>query len=500
MRKRFVSIWFRHLQTDWHIIRQPSLQQQPFVVAVKDHGRQIVTAASAAAENEGIVPGTVVADARAVHPSLQVFDEKPGRKERLLQGLGEWAIRYTPLVSVDAPDGLLLDASGCAHLWGGERAYLKDMITRLRAAGYDVRAAMADTAGAAWAVARYGKITPLIESEAQAAALLPLPPEALRLDAGILERLHKLGLHQIGNFINMPRPVLRRRFGESLLQRLAQALGQEEEALPPIQLVPPYEERLPCLEPVSTLQGIEAAIQRLLEQLCGRLKNEGKGIRTAVLQYFRVDGIMPQLEVGTSRPSHNAPHLFGLFALKIASIAPGMGIEVFVLQATKVEDVDTIQEKLWIETAGLQAAQVAELLDRVAGKVGAGAIRRYLPDQHYWPERSFKPAASLAEKPTLPWPENRPRPVQVLHQPEQIDVTAPIPDYPPMNFRYKGQLHEIRKADGPERIEREWWLEEGAHRDYYIVEDQEGRRYWVFRLGHYSGNKANQWFIHGFFA
>ena len=499
MPKRFVSIWFRHLLTDWHVRRQPALQNMPFVLAAPVHGKMMITSASPAAEAQGIRADMPLADAKAIVASLQVFDDQPERGAQLLNALGEWCIRYTPVVGVHLPDGLILDVSGCTHLWGGERPYLKEIITKLRAIGYDVRGAMADTIGTAWAVARYGKITPIIDSGEQAAALMPLPPAALRLEEDVLARLQKLGLHQTGSFINMPRAVLRRHFGQALLSRLAQALGQETEVIEPLYPMPPYEERLPCLEPIRTATGIEIAIKVLLEQLCLRLEKEGKGLRTAILKGYRVDNRMVQTEIGTSRASHNVQHLFRLFELKIQYIEPALGIELFTLEASKVEDVAPMQEVLWIGNPGLKAPAVAELLDRLAGKIGEESIRRYLPAEHYWPERSIKQTTSIEEKPTAVWRTDKPRPILLLSKPEPIEVTAPIPDYPPMLFHYKGKLHQIRKADGPERIEREWWLDGGEHRDYYNVEDAEGQRYWLFRSGHYSGDQS-QWFIHGFFA
>ena len=170
-----------------------------------------------------------------------------------------------------------------------------------------------------------------------------------------------------------------------------------------------------------------------------------------------------------------------------------------MLEAPKVEDHSPLQETLWNRHGGLDNTGLSELLDRLAGKIGVNRIHRYLPDEHYWPERSVKPASSLDEKTTIAWKLDKPRPFQLLANPERIEVTAPIPDYPPMLFRYKNKLHKIIKADGPERIEQEWWLQQGQHRDYYYVEDEEGRRYWLFRLGHYS-DRSYQWFIHGFFA
>jgi protein ImuB len=394
----------------------------------------------------------------------------------------------------------LLDVTGCAHLWGGEKEYITGIYKRFKSFGYDIRISIADTIGTAWAIARFAQGSCIVESGLQTTALLSLPPSALRLEAENIERLEKLGLHQISNFINMPRPALRRRFGQQLLQRLDQALGYEEEAINPVIPIEPYQERLPCLEPIVTATGIEIALQRLLDTLCGRLMKEQKGLRVSTFNAYRIDGKIEKIAIGTNRPTCNTKHLFKLFEIKIDSIEPALGIELFTLDASKVEDLPTVQEKLWQNTDGLDSIHLSELLDRIEGKVGADHIHRYVPDEHYWPERSFKPALSIDEKPTAAWKVDRPRPLQLLCKPEPIEVTAPIPDYPPMLFRYKNKLHKIIKADGPERIEQEWWLQQGQHRDYYCVEDENGNRYWLFRSGHYDAVKSYQWFIHGFFA
>ena len=499
MPKRFVAIWFRHLLPDRMIRRQPELKDAPFVVAAPERGRMVIKAVSRAAQAGGIFVNMVVADGRAILPPLQVFNEQPGEDKNILNGIAEWCLRYTPAVAIDLPDGILLDASGCAHLWGGEQPYLKDILTRLRAFGYDVRAAMADTIGVAWAIARFGRITAIIKPGEQVDALLPLPPAALRLDAGILQRLEKLGLYQVSSFIKMPRSALRRRFGQPLLTRLDQALGQEMEVMQPICPIEPYTERLPSLEPIRTPKGIEIALRKLLETLCCRLKKEQLGLRRCVFKGYRVDGNIQQIEIGTNRPSRNTEHLFKLFEIRIPAITPALGFELFIIEALVVETITIEQEALWNTAGSNDTTAIAELLDKVAGKVGLNAIHRYLPDEHYWPERSVKVASSLLETPATPWRTDLPRPVHLLAAPEPIEVTVPIPDYPPMLFIYKGRLHNVSKADGPERIEPEWWLQAGPHRDYYCVEDENGARYWLFRLGHYSSSET-KWFIHGFFA
>lgn len=495
---RYMSIWFRHLLSDGYALEHLAFKDIPFVMAAPEHGRMVIRAANAKAAADGIRAGMVVADARAIFPSLQVVDAKDGMEAELLDTLAQWCIRYTPDVAIDLPDGLILDITGCPHLWGGEREYLKDLVFKLRGMGYDARAAIADTAGAAWAVARYGKITPIVESGRQREAVASLPPAALRLEQTVTDKLHKLGLYTIDSFIDMPRPALRRRFGQAILTRIDQALGAVTEAIQPMRPVPPYEERLPCLEPIRTAKGIEIAITELLKRVCLRLYKEGKGLRTAVLTCYRVDNEVQQVTLSTSRPSRNVAHLFKLFELKIPAIQPALGIELFLLQATVTEALTATQEALW-HAAGHDEKAVAELLDKIAGKVGQDKIHRYLPDEHYWPERSCRETISLQEQPTTAWRTDRLRPVCLLPEPERIEVTVPLPDYPPLLFRYKGKPYRIVKADGPERIEQEWWIQDGLHRDYYTVEDESGTRYWLFRSGHFDHEQSG-WFLHGFFA
>lgn len=503
MEKRFVSIWLPYLKTDWFTVRQPHLKDVPFVLRSPSRGRMLITACNVCAERSGIRTGMALADARALLPELQPLDDKPELVDKLLTRMAEWCIRFTPVVAIDPPDGLLLDASGCAHLWGGDEKYLADIVGKINSKGYQVRVAMADTVGVAWGMARFGlrqthsnKI--IVEPGRHIEALMSLPPEALRIEPEISSKLHKLGLKQVKQFIRMPRASLRKRFGIHFLMRLDMALGQEFESIEPVVPVERYQERLPCLEPITTATGIEIALQQLLETLCLRLHNDQLGIRTAVFKCFRVDGKVEQITIGTHRPSHDVKHLFKLFGIKLSSIEPALGIELFILEAPVVEEHLAQQEVMWEDSQGIEDPRISELIDRITGKAGNDTIHRYLPDEHYWPERSFKLAGGLTEQPTTQWLTHKIRPLQILQPPERIEVTAPIPDYPPMLFIYKNKIHNIVRADGPERIEQEWWLQQGQHRDYYRVEDKTGNRYWLFRLGHYH-DKTYQWFIHGFF-
>lgn len=500
MSKRYIAIWFRHLKTDWMIRQHPDLKDVPFVLTLPDHGRIRITEVSAVARSKGIERGMVLADARIILPEIKDLEDDVQLAERLLKNIGLWCIRFTPVAAIDLPDGLILDVSGCAHLWGGEAPYLRDILNKLKGFGYHIRAAMADTIGAAWAVSRFGKTKAIIKPGEQEEAITALPPAALRPEPEILERLYKLGLDTIGSFSAINRSAVRRRFGQQLLLRLDQALGYEEETLQPVIAVEPYQERLPSLEPIQTRKGIEIALQQLLNKLCERLRKEGKGIRSVSFTGFRIDGKMEEIAISTNHSSINTTHLLKLFELKIAEIEPALGIELFMLTATKVEELKAVQYDLWGSGNSLKSTELAQLLDRIEGKLGRNLIHRYLPAQHHMPERSVKPADSLSQKPEIPWRTDKLRPVHLLQKPEPVVVTAPVPDYPPMNFKYGGKLYKVKKADGPERIEPEWWLEKGLTRDYYVVEDEEGKRYWLFRSGHYDGKNNPHWFIHGFFA
>ncbi|PSK93227.1 Y-family DNA polymerase [Taibaiella chishuiensis] len=496
---RYLSIWLPQLLADRTVLLDPDLQDKAFVLTRAQRGRVMILVASDAAIREGIVPGLVLADARAVLPGLLVFGDKPGQAEELLTGLALWCLRFTPVAAIDPPDGLVLDISGCAHLWGGEVAYLKELLHRLRQAGYRARAAIADTIGAAWALARYGQDNPVISPGTQLEALLALPPAALRLEPLVLERLQKLGLYRIGHFIHMPGTVLRRRFGPQLTERIGLATGQLIESCEPVLPAPIYQERLPCLEPVRTRTAIDIALRQLLQQLCNRLLQERKGLRHAVFKGYRIDGALEQVSIGTNRAVRDVAHLLKLFEQQLATITPALGIELFVLEAPVVEELPVQQETLWQDPGGERDTQLAGLLDRIAGRMGEGAIHRYLPAEHYWPERAIKAALSLQDKTTTAWRTDRPRPVCLLPLPEKITVSVPIPDYPPLSFTSKGQLHRVKKADGPERVECEWWLDQDRVRDYYYVEDEQGARYWLFRSGQYDEHTP-EWYLHGYFA
>lgn len=314
---RYMSIWFPYLLTDRITRSQLELKNAAFVLTAPERGRIVIKAASPAAIKQGITVGMTAADARAIFPELKVLEHKDEVEQKLLTRLAEWCLRFTPIAATNPANGLLLDISGCSHLWGGEPLYLKTIVEKLQGIGFTAKAAITDTIGAAWAVARYVQNQSIVSPGKQLQALANLPPAALRLEVGTLERMEKLGFYQIGSFINMPRNILRRRFGQGLLNRIDQALGQAIEILEPVQPAVVFQKRLPCLDPVRTRTAIDIALQKLLEELCDQLSKESKGLRTATFRYYRIDGAIKEIQVGTNRPVRNAAHLMKLFEQKI---------------------------------------------------------------------------------------------------------------------------------------------------------------------------------------
>lgn len=499
MTRRYVSLWFPYLVTDWFTRRDPGLGQVPFVMIAQERGRLAVTRANPVAERSGIRAGMALADARTLWPNVETFDDKPGFAAKLLDALGDYCIRYSPSVQVDGEDGLLLDVTGCAHLRGGEHDYLKDLVIRLRESGYQVRGAMADTIGCAWAVARFGKDRPLIASGQSAQAVSLLPPEALRIGEDASDKLRALGIRTISDLTNIPRSMLGRRFGQELLLRLSQALGEMPENLVPKRLIERYEERLVSPDGTVTAEGIAQALRSLLAALCARFEREGLGARRLDFMYHRLDGETGSVTIGTGKPCRKANHLFKLFEDKLASIEPALGIEVFILQASHVEALAAEQEEI-VALDNPDADAFPQLIDRVGNRMGPNSLARFVPVESHWPERSCRRTKSFDETHNVAFEAGTARPIELISPPEPIEVAAPVPDYPPLFFIRRGKRHRVKRADGPERITREWWLEGGEARDYFKVEDEDGTRYWLFRSGAYSAEKPARWFLHGIFA
>ncbi|RYG00480.1 MAG: DNA polymerase Y family protein, partial [Chitinophagaceae bacterium] len=375
----------------------------PFAMITQERNRQIIVEASKTAQSQGLRKGMLVADARITFPDLETFKYEAEIEQKLLNELAQSCIKYSPQVSIDTVQGLFLNIFGCTHIWNDEAHYIKDITAHFKEMGYQIKVCIADTMASAWAMAHYGKST-IITSNEQTQALLALPPKALRLEEAAVQRLSKLGFNDIESFIDIAPSVLKRRFGNELILKLNQALGVEPESFSPINESSAYQVRLPSLEPIRTANGIEIAIQTLLETLCNRLKNEGLGIRSAFLKCYRVDGKLQQISIGTNQATINITHLFRLFELRISKIRPDLGIELFVLEADNVEELTQEQKAIWHEEEEASLNKINELLDFISIRAGKNGIRRYLPEQHHWPENSIKASTNLALQPENEWP------------------------------------------------------------------------------------------------
>lgn len=486
-----------------------------------------IVAASPAAVAGGATPGLSLTEARAVLPNLAVVPADPAGDDNALAALAGWCGRYTPWTAVDPSGGetasgsagLWLDVSGCTHLWGGERALLEDLVKRLKACGLAVRAAITDSPGAAWAVARFVDERMSIVPPGRAGeAIAPLPVAGLRLPGDIVQALQAVGLGRIEDLLPLPRAPLAARFGEILPRRLDQALGAADEPISPRLPVPAMVSRLAFAEPIGRAEDIALATRHLLADLCSRLAAAHQGARRLELRLYRTDATTAAAAIGTSRPEREPKHLERLFAEKLADVDAGFGIDVMVLGALVVEPLAPAQAAMGF-AGETRANGLARLIDSLGNRLGAERVVLLRQRASHLPERACAEVPAFAAGPrqalataAVPVPADersrQPRPVHLLPWPEPIDVIAPVPDGPPVLFRWRRRPHRVAAAEGPERIEAEWWEHDGGHdpdrtppwRDYYRIEDEGGRRFWVYRLGGYRPGAAARWFLHGRFA
>jgi protein ImuB len=488
--------------------------ERALVIYGKRGNAELLTAVDDAAERLGLSSGVALAQARAMHPGIEAIAEDAEADAALLEATADWCLRYTPLVACDPPDGLLLDISGCAHLYGGEDALVADLSGRLEAAGLAYRTAIAGTIGAAHAATHHGE--PGRYACGQERALLsPLPLTALRLEPGTAASLARVGLKRIGDMIDLPRAPLTARFGADLLRQLDRALGNEHEPLTPRLPVAPYVAEQCFAEPIAREQDVLAIVARLAARLQLALERRGDGARRLEFTLFRTDGALRRIAAGCSRPLRDPAQIRALFVERLHALAdaldPGFGFDMARLSAVVAEPCPP--EQIGIGGAEDQA-EFDRLVDRLSARLGARRVRRPVAQDSHIPElaginvpaqmtgtndgwdafRRYRAQADLA-----------PRPLRLLTRPEPIEALAEVPDGPPLRFRWRRALHEVIAAEGPERIEGAWWSEHGGPaRDYFRVEDKAGLRFWLFRAGLYrdlaQDASTPTWFLHGTFA
>jgi protein ImuB len=467
-----------------------------------------VVALNDAAAVLGLTTGVALADARARHPAIRAEADNPAADRALLAALADWCDRYTPLVGLDPPDGLLLDVTGCSHLFGGEQALIEDMASRLKRQGLQARLGLADTVGCAWAAARYGGER-IVPQGGAPVFLPPLPLAALRLDGESLSAMAQLGLKRIGDVIDRPRGPLAARFGEHLLRRLDQALGREAESIAPRRPAPSYFAERRFADPIGREEDVLGAVEQLARELARRLERGGEGARILELALFRADGEVFRVKVGAAEPLRDPARIARLFKERLAAVGeardPGFGYDMTRLAAARCEKFDAKQIGVGADD---RQSDLAHLIDRLSARFGGRRLTRLVNCDTHIPERAGQslPAQTGKARSCGRLPEQASlapaRPIRLFDRAEPIEAIAEVPDGPPLRFRWRRALHEVAAAEGPERIAMEWRdAGERLTRDYFRVESRDGLRVWLYREGLYGRETAEpRWFLHGLFA
>jgi protein ImuB len=540
--KRIVCVWF----PDWPITlwrrargRPPRPDEPPFALAIRDGHGVVLWAVNAAARAAGLARGQSQADARAAVPGLVTAEAAPRQEADSLRRLALWAERFSPVVALDdqgpGQEGLTIDMTGGAHLFGGEAALLDEIERRLAATGLPCRTAIADTAGAAWALARFaGPDRRIAPAGTSRDALRDLAVEALRLAPQAVTLLKRLRLRRIGDLYGLPRAGLARRFrggpGMSVVERLDQALGAVPEPLVPLRPPPRYRSWAVFAEPLIDMAGVEWRLPDLAQGLAGQLDRDGMGARRIALIAFRSDGATTRIEAGLSAPTAQPGHLIrlmhdtGLGKLDLAFGADALMLAALVVEPVRQRQAELDPGRRAGEPEAFEQEALAALVDRLRARLGDGSVRRPQAFASWLPERgerlvpaTLAPAQEPATPDEVP-PACGPRPVLMFEPPEAVEALAELPDSAPARFVWRRVTRRVVRAEGPERIGPEWWRQDGRRgartRDYYSVEDEMGRRYWLYREGLYDRAETADgeaptsplprplpaWFLHGVFA
>lgn len=506
--KRVISLYLPTLPTDrarLAIGRDAQQADTPLILLGREGGKRVVTAVDQAARGMGIAPGMAATQAQALFAGLHTQESDPKGDADALKELAQWVLtRYSPTVAMDAPDGLLIDATGCAHLFGGEQAMLSDLVARCKSAGFTAGAAMAPTYGAAYALVRAMRKPTVIASEASYLKMLfKLPIGSLRLPRETVDGLFTLGFETIGELTSKPRAPLALRFGKELGRILDQALGCAVETIHPVIPPEPIVNQQSFAEPITNPETIARYINKLTQALCRTLESKVLGARCLDLLFDRVDSHHQSMRIGLAKPRRDAVRLARLLCDKLETIDPGFGIEKMTLSAPWTEPLSLQQDAM--ELGAKKPADIASLVDTLSNRLGSGRVYKIISVESDVPERSIARVAPLEAISQTQLYFKWPRPAQLFTRPELIETIAMLPDHPPVSFTWRGVRHRIHCADGPERIFGEWWRRDAemeAVRDYFKLEDDKGERFWVFRAGDgvQPDTGSHKWFMHGLFG
>lgn len=505
-KRRYLALFFPFLPTERWLRTAPRPPDAPLVFAEKQRGAMRIASVDAAALAIGLRPGMPLADARAQVGELAVVPHDPVLDQEWLDRLAQGCARYSPLVALDAPDGLILDIAGTEHLYGGEADLVADAEMRLAQLGISLRHALGPTAHAARALARYQ--TRPAADEAQAVRRLPVA--ALELEAEATTALVRAGLKSIGDLASRPMANIAARFGTDAAMALRRLLGDAPSPLDPRIALPPVVTERRFAEPLGSTAHATKVLAELVSEAIEDLNERGKGGRHFRATFFRSDGLARSIAIETGHPTRDTGLVMRLFAERMDSLAdpldPGFGFDMIRLSVPRLEALGASQLKL--EGGAVKDAAIDELADRLATRLGRGRVRRLRPVDTHIPEQAQLELPAVDAPTPSPWQTPEPgepptRPFHLFDPPQPIEVIAEVPDGPPHQFRWRRQAHAVRRYEGPERIAAEWWRRRdngGLTRDYYRVEDAQGRRFWLFRHGLYDEKPDPRWYIHGVFA
>jgi protein ImuB len=508
-----LALWFPFLPAD-RLRRQPNCglrPEIPFAFTHKVKGALRLAAVDQAARSLGLEPGMALADARARVVLLEAVEQDETADRAWLERLADGCIRYTPMVALDPPHGLILDVTGCSHLFDGNNGLAADIEKRMAALRMTVRLAFADTARAAHALARYQAVP----ARDEAAAIRKLPVAALELTPEATQGLLRAGLKTVGELAKRPMSALAARFGGEAVTALRELLGEAARPIEPRIPVSPIAAERRFAEPVARTEYALQMLGELAAETSWQMEQRHEGGRRFETFFFRSDGLVRRLTIETSQPSRDPALIMRLMKERIEGlndpIDPGFGFDLIRLAVPVTEPLAVTQ--LSLAGGAAKQAQVAALIDQLSTRLGRDRVQRFVPSDTHIPEQMqlALPAVEIGE-PSACWPQPPPgepplRPLHLFDPPQAIDVIAEVPDGPPHRFRWRRKFHEVKRFEGPERIAPEWWKRKdgsvdkaGLTRDYYRVEDARGRRFWVFRHGLYDEKPQPQWYLHGLFA
>lgn len=518
-KRRYLALWFPFLPADRMrtqgaetFARAPGTRPDaPLVLVTKIKGALRLGAVDQHAHALGLAPGMTLADARALQPDLAVAEMDASADRHFLKRLGEHCIGWSPRVSLYPPDGLTLDLAGVEHLFGGERGLVAEVEDAMARIDLAMRLAIATTPEAAQALARHG----IGQAGDERAAIRALPVVALGLDSEATLALTRAGLKTLGDLANRPASALAARFGIAAVTALHRLLGEEQAPIATLAHFEPLHFERRFAEPVALQASVAACFADLLRDAARRLEERGLAARRFVLTLFRSDGARHRLEIATGLATRDPAVALRLFDERIATLAdpldPGFGYDRITLLLPQAEPLGPQQPDL--NGGEKQEAALAELIDRLSTRLGAGSIRRLVPQDSHLPEQAQLALPAIEAPAPVAWPapiagEPPLRPIFLFDPPQPVEVIAEVPDGPPHRFRWRRKLHEVRLYEGPERIASEWWRRKGGEhpgkggltRDYYRIEDVRGRRYWIFRHGLYEEKADPAWYLHGLFA